>query len=152
MGFPAYFVSALVVYLSGIGGLLLYRGASDELIKYHSYLRIALASLFSLIFGLFSFSAFPNNPEIAFLMLFSIILISLNTMIWKDIYFVFLSVIFSLSYLYSDYFIIISTLIFAYGMLSFGMCMEKKSFKRLMIRRLPFVILVLFGFLLTFSL
>jgi len=152
MNFAVYFLSGLLVYFSGIAGLILYRAANDELKAYHIQLRIILSLLFATILGLFSISAFPDNPEIFFLMIFSSIIIAFMSRIWKDIFFVFLSTIFALSYIYSEFFVIISTLIFAFGMLGFGLNINKRSFKRIMIRRLPFVILILFGYLLTFAL
>lgn len=152
MNFPVYFLSGLLVYLSGIAGLILYRAANDELKAYHIQLKLLLSIIFTAIIGLFSYSAFPDNPEIFFLMMFSSALVAFSSRIWKDIFFVFLSAIFALAYIFSNNFIIIATLIFAFGMISFGMNMSKRSFKRIMIRRLPFVILVLFGYLLTFAL
>ena len=152
MDFPTYFISGLILYFSGIGGLLLHRAADDELKAYRIHVHIALSLLFISILVLFSYSAFYESITIFFLMSISAILIAFTTRIWKDIFFVFLSVIFALSYIFSEYFIIISTLIFSFGMMGFALNMQKRSFKRIMIRRLPFIILIIFGYLLTFAL
>jgi hypothetical protein len=145
----AFILSALVVYLSAIAGLILYRAAHDELNAYSQQLRIILSLIFTSIHAVLLFSFFPDNPIIYILATMLIMIVSFASKIWSYLFFAYLSIIFALAYFFSAFFVIVSVLIFIFGMIGAGMNLESATIKKVFVRRAFFILLSLVLFIIS---
>ena len=150
--FFSYFVISLVVYLGNAAGLYLVHIAPKEVEENKNIFMIILSVFFILALGLFSYEHGGSYMFMSIIIALTGLIIALSGRLYKDMYFVFLALAYALSYVYSGQFLYVAMCIFGFGMLSSSINYTKtKNFKRILIRRLPFIVLVLFGYLLTLS-
>lgn len=150
--FFSYFMIALIVYLGNAAGLYLVRLAPKEVENNKNVFRIALSIFFIVSLGLFSYAGSGDYIIIPIVIALTGLIIALSGRLYKDLYFIFLALAYSLSYVYSAQFLYVAMCIFGFGMLSSSLNYTMtRNFKRIMIRRLPFIVLVIFGYLLTLS-
>ena len=150
--FFSYFIISLIVYLGSAAGLYLVKIAPKEVENNKKIFLIILSAFFVITLGLFSFEGSGALIIIPIVMALTGAIIALSGRLYKDLYFVFLALPYSLSYVYSGQFLYVAMCIFGFAMISASLNYTRThNFKRILIRRLPFIVLVLFGYLLTLS-
>ncbi len=143
----SFILISLIVYSSSFLGYYLYRLAKDEVENNIFLLKTFLKTTFFIINFLFYYNVFKQNNFFLILILLSILIVVLKAKLELNMYFLYLAIIYSLSYFYDLNFYYISILIFIYNLTATSLESTKKSLKKILIKKLGFFIITLIAVL-----
>ncbi len=143
----SFILISLIVYSSSFLGYYLYRLAKDEVENNIVLLKTFLKTTFFIINFLFYYNVFKQNNFFLILIILSILIIVLKAKLELNMYFLYLAIIYSLSYFYDLNFYYMSILIFIYNLTATSLESTKKSLKKILIKKLGFFIITLIAVL-----
>ena len=144
-----YLGAGFVVYLSTALGIYLAKTYRSEIDQYERIIGWLNQGVFVGIWTAVAW-AITGDILITGILLASAVLGSIFITLTKHIVFTVLSAAYILSVVFSTQPLAPVALLFVFGALTTSLVARDKSAKRIMIRRLPFFILILFGYLASF--
>ncbi len=142
-----FILLVLIVYSSSFLGYYIYRLAKDEVDNNIVLLKIFSKLTFLLINIIFFYYVFKDNIVLLTLILLSILLVVLKAKIEYNMYFLYLAIIFSLSYFYNVYFYYIIILTFIYNLTISSIESKNKKYKKILLKKTGFIIINLISIL-----
>ena len=147
---PAGYLGAgFVVYLSTALGVYLAKTYRSEIDQYERIIGWLIQGVFVMIWTAVAW-AVTGDLLLSGLLLASAVIASIFITLTKHIVFTTLSAAYIISVVFSAQPLAPVALLFVFGALTTRLVARDKSAKRVLIRRLPFFILVLFGYLASF--
>lgn len=144
-----YVIGGLVVYASTVLGVWLARAYREEIDQYERIIgwlaRISLVALWTSLGWLMT-----GSWGVAAVLLVGSSAAAYYIRIEKHIVFTVLSAAYILAAIFTVAPLAVFSLLFVFGALTTSLASRDRSAKRVLVRRLPFFILVLFGYLLSF--
>lgn len=144
-----YLGAGFVVYLSTALGVYLAKTYRSEIDQYERIIGWLIQGVFVMVWTAVAW-AVTADLLLSGLLLASAVIASIFITLTKHIVFTTLSAAYIISVVFSAQPLAPVALLFVFGALTTSLVARDKSAKRVLIRRLPFFILVLFGYLASF--
>lgn len=144
-----YLGAGFVVYLSTALGVYLAKTYRSEIDQYERIIGWLIQGVFVMVWTAVAW-AVTADLLLSGLLLASAVIASIFVTLTKHIVFTTLSAAYIISVVFSAQPLAPVALLFVFGALTTSLVARDKSAKRVLIRRLPFFILVLFGYLASF--
>jgi hypothetical protein len=144
-----YLTAGFIVYLSTALGIYLAKAYREEVDQYERLIGWLIQVVFVGVWTAVAW-AITGDILISGVLFASAVLGSIFIKLTKHIVFTILSAAYILAVVFSTEPLAPIALLFVFGALTTMLAAREKSAKRIMIRRLPFFILVLFGYLVSF--
>ena len=144
-----YLGAGFVVYLSTALGVYLAKTYRSEIDQYERIIGWLIQGVFVMVWTAVAW-AVTGDLLLSGLLLASAVIASIFITLTKHIVFTTLSAAYIISVVFSAQPLAPVALLFVFGALTTSLVARDKSAKRVLIRRLPFFILVLFGYLASF--
>lgn len=145
----SYVLGGLIIYLSTVVGIWIARAYRGEVDQYERIIGYLTQLVFITLWGVVGWSI-TGNFLVAGVLFASAVIGSIFIRLEKHIVFTTLSAAYILVAVYSTEPFTAAGLLFVFGALSTMLVSRDRDVKRVLMRRLGFFILVLFGYLLSF--